>query len=175
MRKIYQTRINGKNGNCMQAAIASLLDLNLEEVPDFISYEKDWGKVWFEFWNDRISPYYPTTINRDEKGTNMLIKIAKFDGGINGFLYATINSQTFKGETHAVIVDTNLNIIHDPNPNQKALLLTPEDILSITITSDMIIGKTGKLFSNKEWNNITEEERYENTYRMNEKSNKIVN
>ena len=111
---------------------------------------------------------YPTTINKDKYDTDELIKIAHFDKGVNGYFYAGVHSQTFKDVSHAVIVDMDLNIVHDPNPNQKALLLKPEDITDILVMHDMIIGKTGKLFTLEEWDNATEKERYENTHRINE-------
>ena len=43
MKKNFQTVVNKGNGNCMQAAIASLLDLELEDVPNFISYPSGSG------------------------------------------------------------------------------------------------------------------------------------
>ena len=36
MTKAYQTIIDKSHGNCMQAAVASLFDKKLEEVPNFI-------------------------------------------------------------------------------------------------------------------------------------------
>lgn len=35
MKKVFQTRYGKGNGNCFQAAIASILELPFEEVPDF--------------------------------------------------------------------------------------------------------------------------------------------
>jgi len=37
MKKVFQTRVSKENGNCAQAVIASLFELRLEEVPDFVS------------------------------------------------------------------------------------------------------------------------------------------
>lgn len=55
----------------------------------------------------------------------------EYDGGINGFFFASVPSQTFKCVTHAVIINKDLKIVHDPNPNQLALKLKPEDIICI--------------------------------------------
>ena len=37
MKKVFQTRISKNNGNCAQAVVASLFDLELDDVPDFVS------------------------------------------------------------------------------------------------------------------------------------------
>ncbi len=40
---------NGQNrGNCLQAVVASLLDLPLNAVPNFVQIEKDGGREWSE-------------------------------------------------------------------------------------------------------------------------------
>jgi len=167
MKKVFQTIIDSDHGNCMQAVIASLLDLNLDQVPNFI--EEDGCISLYEFMNNH--GYHVCTIMREKRkdSTNFLSQIAKFDGGIKGYLYASIPSQTFENTTHAVVVDLDLNIVHDPNPNQRALALTPDDIESILITKDMVIGKTDKLFTLEEWEKASTEERNLNTWKANEK------
>jgi hypothetical protein len=35
MIKVYQTKVSESNGNCAQAVIASLLEINLNDVPNF--------------------------------------------------------------------------------------------------------------------------------------------
>lgn len=43
MRKIYQTDHSHKTGNCLQASVASILELDLHEVPNFNQvYNHDW-------------------------------------------------------------------------------------------------------------------------------------
>lgn len=39
---------SGRPGNCLQAAVASLLDLDLDEVPHFIEYD-DWEERLVDF------------------------------------------------------------------------------------------------------------------------------
>lgn len=168
MKKVYQTLVDNKRGNCMQAAVASLLELELEQVPNFIEAGEEWGKIWFGFWKDQGLEDYPVEISKDVHDTTLLKRVAEFDGGFNGYFYATVPSQTFEDTTHAVIVDKNLKVVHDPNPNQKALELNPEDVLSILVTKNMIIGKTGKIFTREEWDNASREEQAANTYKMND-------
>ena len=165
MRKVYQSIIDPKIGNCMQAAVASLFDVPLEEVPNFKEYGGSWFEIFYKFFKEK--GYCDIVwINRNRHhDTELLKKIAKFDGGVNGYFYAVVKSQTFPNVKHAIIIDTDLNMVHDPNPNQLAFNITPDDILEfVSVKGDMIIGKTGKLFTEEEWNNITEEERNINTH-----------
>jgi len=164
MIKVYQTIVDKGKGNCAQAAIASLLELDLMDVPNFIMHENR-GYEYTIFGFLRSRGYDVTYIDKGKNSTEFLKKVAKFDNGLNGYFYASVNSQTFEDTTHAVIVDSDLNIVHDPNPNQLALNLTPNDILSIIAMHDMIIGKTGKLFTLQDWQEAGDEEKNLNTYR----------
>jgi hypothetical protein len=163
MIKVYQTIVDKGRGNCMQAVVASLLELPLDDVPHFL-IKKNLGSYgmykFFREWG-----FDPCYINKEKYDTEFMCKIAKFDGGVDGYFYGVVKSQTFEGISHAVIVDENLNIIHDPNPNQSAMKLSPDDVKGIYVMHDMVIGKTGKLFTNEEWNATTEAERDENTHK----------
>jgi hypothetical protein len=118
------------------------------------------------FLHNRGFDACPINKSRHET-TEFLQRVVKFDGGYNGYFYASVPSQTFSDVTHAVIVDTDLNIVHDPNPNQLALNLVPDDVIDIIVMHDMVIGKTGKLFTKEDWNNASEKERDLNTYNVN--------
>lgn len=79
--------------------------------------------------------YNITYLYKNNFVTENLIKyIAEHDSGFNGYFIGIVKSQTYDKSTHAVIVDKNLNIIHDPNPNQLALKLTPADVIGIYVS-----------------------------------------
>lgn len=143
----------------MQAVIASLFEVELDEVPEFIKLGERWFFMMKKFFKDRGYPGL-TYINRNEvMDTEFLKRVAKFDGGVNGYFYASVPSQLFgDGIGHAVVVDADLNIVHDPSPTQTSMCLTPDDILDIMIVSDIVIGRTGKIFTYEEYDNMTEEE-----------------
>jgi len=154
LKKVFQTIVDKGKGNCMQAAVASLFELPLEEVPNFIAFD-DKEKFPDTNWFIEMNKFYRkngytegiTPIHRRGNDTlEQMIAIAKFDGGVNGYLEATVQSQTFPDVYHSVVIDTDLNIVHDPNPNQLALKLTPDDVIGFAVVTDFIIGKTGKLF-----------------------------
>jgi len=164
MIKVYQTIVSKGTGNCMQAAIASLFDEKLEDVPNFKELGDGWFLAMHHFCEDR--GYDLCYINKGKYNTEFMRKIAEFDGGVGGYFYGVVKSQTFENTTHAVIVDKNLNVVHDPNPNQMAMKLSADDIEGIYVMHDMVIGKTGKLFTKEEWNATTEAERDENTHKL---------
>lgn len=148
MKKIFQTIVDPGKGNCMQAVTASLFEKELDEVPNFIEYGQDWFE---ELWKYYKSQGYgwPMCFNIGNKKKDLEVarKALKYDGGINGFFDGTVKSQTFKDVYHAVVVDSNLNIVHDPNPNQKALLLGPKDVVTVyTVKNNWHISEDGKSF-----------------------------
>ena len=67
-----------------------------------------------------------------------------------------------------MVIDKDFNVVHDPNPNQLALKLSPEDVIGFYVTKEMTIGKTGKCFTPEQWDNLSEEERDANTYKVGE-------
>lgn len=131
MIKIDQTVVHQGNGNCQQAVIASLLDLKLEEVPNFIEDPKNFWHILWDFMEEQgysdIGWEYPNAENPTLK------ERLEFDGGWEGYFPATVPSQTFEDRTHAVIIDNNLKVVHDPNPNKKALKCKPEDIINVIV------------------------------------------
>jgi hypothetical protein len=137
MLKILQNNVDRNSGDCMRAVIASLLELNIQEVPNFIEYNERCYTVLMQFLLDRN--YHPCFIYKHNYRTEQLIEIANICGGINGYFFASVPSQTYEDGSHAVVVDKNLNVIHDPNPNQKCLKLKPEDVTMIMVVGDFII------------------------------------
>jgi hypothetical protein len=162
MHKIYQTIVEKGKGNCMQAAIASLFDLTLDEVPNFINFNENASYELLKFI--RKKGYEFCYISKHGRNLEEMIKIAKFDGGAGGYFYASVPSQTFEGVSHAVIVDTDLNVVHDPNPNQLALNLKPTDVEAIITLTNYVIGKTGEIYTYDEWCKLSREEQDLNTH-----------
>jgi len=138
MKKVLQTIVDKGRGNCMQATVASLFDLELEQVPNFIELKENWFEVMCEFFRKNgcksLNPFY-----KSSHTSSFYLDALKHDGGVNGYFYAVVPSQTFApedGVTHAVVVDSELNIVHDPNPNQLALKLKPEDVKYVYVNKD---------------------------------------
>ena len=127
MKKVYQTRISNVDGDCSRAVVASLFDLGLCDVPDFVREHH------LKPMNVEVVKFFRAS------GFNMgYIKNSPglvIDGcGVNGYFYAIVMSKTFEDTRHAVIIDSDLVIVHDPNPNGLCLGLCGDDILYILVT-----------------------------------------
>lgn len=145
MRKIYQTIIDRGHGNCMQASFASLFSDDLENVPNFIElpnydiipaltkyaeskgYKFDgilYNKKWENLCDPRMNVFTKTKIYRNRT----LSHLKRYDG-VDGLFYAGVCSpKNFTWDDpsfHAVIIDKNCNIVHDPNPNYNNILSYP--------------------------------------------------
>lgn len=148
MIKVYQTIVDPIKGNCMQAAIASLFELSLEEVPNFIELGDEWAFTFKKFYENKGYSY--GILNPSSRVSKELIKKAlNFDGGVNGYFYASVPSKLFKDGSHAVIIDSSLEVVHDPNPNNLWLGEKNVDILDVVITKDFYIDtdNTIKIFT----------------------------
>lgn len=156
MTKVFQTKIgNGKNGtpsgNCMQAVVASLFDLKLDDVPNFRELDKGNGEGnlrMFQFFEER--GYEPTVFGTYNTTLDAYKKVCLADGGIGGYFYASVKSQTFENGFHAVVVDSNMQVVHDPNPNGKCLGIKLEGSLNYIITfgSGWYIDKNDNIIEN---------------------------
>jgi|ERR1035437_5593358 hypothetical protein len=144
MIKVYQTIVDKGHGNCMQAAIASLLELSLEKVPHFLESGQKWFEIFYAFIREQGYDYDGCLYNYNQwriinkregvptaKLRNRLHKIKKMKG-VKGYFFASVYSPKYYDPndkppvTHAVIIDKNFNIIHDVNPANDGLISYPE-------------------------------------------------
>ena len=134
MTKVFQTVVDKGKGNCMQATVASLFNKELSEVPNFIEFGEGWWSEKVKFFKKQ--GYSIDCFYRTDWTVKFYTDALKHDGGVNGLFYAVVPSQTFKEVTHAVIVDSDLKVVHDPNPNQKCLMLKPKDIEYVLVVKE---------------------------------------
>jgi hypothetical protein len=145
MKRVFQSRIEKKHGTCEQAAVASLFEMFIDDVPNFIELGDKWYYALVNFYNDKG---YGHICEFNPKGRSHLVKqVLEHDGGVNGYWEATVESICLgPGTTHAVIIDKDMNVVHDPNPNNFGHTYKPEDIISIcTVKDDWHIDLDGQL------------------------------
>lgn len=134
MKKVYQSRIEKKHGTCMQAAIASLFEMFIEDVPNFIELGEEWFSSIRNFYKERG---YSHCCFNPRKEIEITKQVLEIDGGVNGYWFASVLSVNLGPDTtHAVIIDKDMNVVHDPNPNNYGHVYKPEDILSIDVCKD---------------------------------------
>lgn len=164
MIKVFQKNTNKDNGDCLQAAVASMLEMKLEEVPKFIEYGDDWYEVYMNFMQEK-GGYQVTCMNTQwGHGLKYYQKVLKKDGGVNGYFIASVVSCTLTDTKHAVVIDSDMNIVHDPNPNQRCLKLTYKDILDVDLYNDIMIGSSGKVYSKEEWETLSDDEKIDEVW-----------
>jgi len=163
MIKIYQTIVDKGHGNCMQAAIASLFDLSLNDVPNFIEYKDGWFSPLWELSQNLGYEYQGMLHNKNYNKllhpTADCFKVTKFhkksilnltnlknEVGVNGLFFASVLSPKYCSlndgfhSTHAVIIDKKYNIVHDPNPEYEKLIKYPlADLLKYNGIIDVLL------------------------------------
>lgn len=140
MIKVYQTIVDKDNGNCMQAVIASLFGLPLDDVPHFMK-EESWFISLYRFAEKYGYEVQGSLYNRAnglingtvfEKYNDRFNEIKEMDG-VGGYFYGVVYSPKYHllaehrkdSVKHAVVIDKNFNIVHDPNPENQELKKYP--------------------------------------------------
>lgn len=109
---IFADDPEGVYGNCVQAAIASLLDLPLKAVPHFGLFES-WGaaiRLWLE-------------------GHDRSLEWARVDAAAPGQLVMAVGKSP-RGVSHAVVWGEN-GLVHDPHPDRTGLVGVPRYFYAI--------------------------------------------
>ncbi len=115
MKPVDQTRVsspeNPHNGNCFCACVASLLELPIEEVPDFNSMPDSWFMPFIRFLRK----------NGYEFGGTGKPENLKDEKGVDGFVIVEGSSyRDFVTRGHAVIYKNGI-LAHDPHPSKSGL------------------------------------------------------
>lgn len=114
MIPVMQTKFGNEEGNCFAAAIASVLEVKLEDLPNLNSAQ---NKEWFrDLWNFLVSHgfSYRGDIHNEAK-------ILAYDKGVNG--YYVVNGKSPRGYSrgHAVVYHKG-KFVHDPYPGGNGIL-----------------------------------------------------
>jgi hypothetical protein len=109
MIPVFQTRVNKKDGDCMRACIASLLELHIDQVPNFVMFGANWFDVFYYFM---YSNKYIYCGNAHFDGRKLLK-----EDSIKGDYYACVPSLLYPELTHSVVMNNKGICVHDPNPS----------------------------------------------------------
>lgn len=142
MKKIYQRIDDPRHGDCYKCCIASILDLEYEEVPHFIEMGDNWLLEAQKFFKEHGYDYSgkelfnPNVVYLENPQANLFGDIKSnpnytFDAikpefGINGVFMAGIYSPKYTSANehpiehlHSVLCDINFNILFDPQPEYE--------------------------------------------------------
>lgn len=154
MKLLYQTT----DKNCMQTAVASLLDLEISKVPDFSKTEHpnyEEYKFLLKRGYDIECTIYNTNVNKMEGDSTDYtddFNVIKEMDGIDGYFYGVVMSPKFYNPKlpvydqnqihHAVIIDKHLNIVNPIREEYKNIDFPLSDKIGYNgILYIMVIGK----------------------------------
>lgn len=100
MKPVMQTKTAEGEGNCFNACVASLLEIEIDTIPEW--EEKPGWSLEFEKWLSARFRMYPIWINRPFS--------------LRPFGYYILSGKSPRGEDHHSIVMFNGEFSHDPFP-----------------------------------------------------------
>lgn len=106
MKPVDQTKFGKPEGNCFAACLASILEVDLDTIPDF---------GWDDNWRDRVDSYLA------EFGFQM-IDILIGLGAFKPLGYHIINGGSPRGDFDHSIVGYRGEPVHDPHPEGNCIL-----------------------------------------------------
>jgi hypothetical protein len=120
MTPVDQRIIDPDRGDCMTACLASLLDLPYEDVPYFLEEGAEpWFTVYWRFLKQHGYDFVGTCSNSGEAID--FEDLVQRCAGVNGFYMAGGPSPRFNC-SHAVIINSRGEIVHDPHPSRAGVL-----------------------------------------------------
>ena len=108
MKPIDQTIFGLPLGNCLQACLASILELPLETVPNF----NEEGEMWFPRCCEWAMRHGFSVIDIDVKGLD------EWPWGCHGYWIAS--GPADRGILHCCVYDGS-ELAHDPHPSRSGL------------------------------------------------------
>lgn len=117
MIPVFQTIVDKDNGDCMRACIASLLEFDINQVPNFTLFKPEFQNYIFTTYMYILGWNYTGFMKYQTNDISELLK----EDSINRFFYTSVKSKLYKDRWHAVIMDMNGIIVHDPNPSKLYL------------------------------------------------------
>lgn len=101
-------------GNCLQASIASLFELDLELIPHFNLFTSPYK------WEEVLSGFiWAMGYNWTNNGDPTESKIIKDCHTVGGFTEACVPSKNYPGKFHSVVIDKNGIVANDPHPKKS--------------------------------------------------------
>ena len=117
MKQVFQTR-TGLGGNCFQACIASIFEMDLDDVPDFMNI-KDPSSIplWYDPLNRWLYKYGLAYIEL-VLPAHALVQKWTFQG-VHIKICKSFNANAIENGYDHAVVGFQDTIIHDPDPSNQ--------------------------------------------------------
>jgi len=116
LKPVNQEFVDAEFGDCTRACLASILELELDAVPNFIRFKGNWMRVFWAYIESLGYKFYGTGWPKNEDRPNG--HVLREMPNVNGFVIASVPSKSFEGGGHSVVMDVEGMVVHDPNPNK---------------------------------------------------------
>jgi hypothetical protein len=151
MIPVDQTIVSEKDGDCTRASLASILELPIDAVPNFMRFGQGWFRIFSHFLMSLDYEFLGTgwVKSKDRPKGHILSR----SPNIKGYVIASVPSKTFPNSVggHSVVMNLKGLVVHDPNPNKAWQNINV--LKSKELQNWMMIGKVKK--SKKEKHEIT--------------------
>ena len=114
MNLVYQTIHDPEKGDCLRACVATLLQLPIADVPNFIELQ---GSKWFMGGKNSVYSFLERN-GYEYLGWQPPLKAIELSEGVNGLYIASVDSANFPGKRHSVIFKGK-ELFHDPTTKKK--------------------------------------------------------
>jgi len=125
MKPVDQTLFGWPSGNCFAACVASILELPLDEVPNFMLNHETWFEDAYRWLAAR--GYSLLYVKRDAVAAGQVDVRPLIDAG-HYFILGGLSPRS--EHLHCVIEHRN-KIVHDPHPSRAGLVSVWEDFMVI--------------------------------------------
>ncbi len=112
MKPIFQTDTSPTTGNCFSACLASVLELDMDAVPNFFTIAGEDPDQWWDAVRDWLRPHGLGVISVAIDGHGLL---ASFGG------WLIVGGKTARGTNHATVWRDG-KMVHDPYPGGTGLV-----------------------------------------------------
>lgn len=129
MKPVHQAKIDSDVGDCWRCCIASVLELDRDEVPNFAesgAYAHDAMQKWV---SKRGLAYVEFDTRHWRGGSDLDVTYAvRWDNMLGVHAIATVPSQRFAGACHSIVIrwepgdvegSVRVVVAHDPNPDNQ--------------------------------------------------------
>lgn len=112
-----------QRGNCLSAVVASLLEIPLADVPNFVAIDDDGGMNWHEHW----------VLFLRERGYNLHFWPMEDKNSpilpVPGEYYL-VSGKSTRGNFFHIVVYQDGRMVHDPHPDGTGIL-TEDDMFLV--------------------------------------------
>lgn len=119
--KYFQTEVEQTKGNCLQACLATVMQMPMDRVINVVertSFESpNWQEALLNWFHKHYIEYYGQS---EPSATDSWVTYHELlrSRNVNGMFIAIVDSANYEGVKHAVIMDNRGVCFHDPHPEQ---------------------------------------------------------